>query len=70
MYFIAVDPNCNQKVFLDNFPMLANSVASITALPEDYVGASFLYKCPASRGGSLRQHSLVVVKRTGPTYNR
>ena len=30
------------------------------ALPEDYVHASFLYKCPALRGGSLRLHGLLV----------
>jgi len=27
-------------------------------------GASFLYKCRASRGGSLRQHGLLVVGAT------
>jgi len=28
------------------------------------LGASFLYKCPASRGGSLRQHGLLVFPLT------
>jgi len=35
-----------------------------TTLPEDYVGASFVYNCPASRDGSLRQHGLLV--KLGP----
>jgi len=26
------------------------------------LGASFLYKCPASRSGALRQHGFLVVK--------
>jgi len=32
-----------------------------TALPEDYVDASFLYNYLASRGGSRRQHGLLVL---------
>jgi len=50
------------KWFFDNFPMFADSfdVVSIHCVARG-LGASFLYhKCPASRGGFLRQHGLLV----------
>ena len=42
------------KSFFDNFPMFADSfcVLSIHCITRG-LGASFLFKCPASRGGSL-----------------
>jgi len=39
--------------------MFAISVVSIHCVARG-LGASFLYKCPASRGDSLRQHDLLV----------
>ena len=47
-------------VFFDNFPMFADSfsVLSIHCVARE-LDASFLYKCPASHGGSLRQHGLL-----------
>jgi len=50
------------KWFFDNFPMFANSfsVLSIHRVARG-LGASFLYKCPASRGGSPGQHGFVVM---------
>jgi len=52
--------------FDDNFPMFADSfsVLSIHCVARG-LGASFLYKCPASRGGSLRQHGLLVCTALG-----
>ena len=51
------------KWFLDNFPMFADSftpsVVSIHCVARR-LGKSFLYKRPASRGSSLRQHGLLV----------
>ena len=50
------------KWFFDNFPMFADSfsVLSIHCVVRG-LGASFLYKFSASRGGSLRQHGLLVM---------
>jgi len=50
------------KCFFHNFRMFADSfnVVSIHCLARG-LGASFLYKCPASRGSSSRQHGLVVL---------
>jgi len=50
------------KWFFDNFPMFAGSfsVVSIHCLARE-LGTSFLYKCPALRGWSLRQHGLLVI---------
>ena len=47
--------------FFNNFSMLADSfsVLSIYCVAQG-LGASFLYKCPVSRGGSLQQHCLLV----------
>jgi len=47
--------------FFDNFPMFAYSfrVVSVHCVVRGS-GASFVYKCPASRGSSLRQHGLIV----------
>jgi len=36
----------------------------LTSLRDDYVGATFQYKRPASRGNSLRQHGLLVAQLT------
>jgi len=49
------------KWFFDNFPMFADSFSflSIHCVARG-LRASFLYKCPASRGRSLRQHDLLV----------
>jgi len=49
------------KVVFDNFHMFADSfsVLFIHCVVRG-LGASFLYKCPASRGGSLRQHGILV----------
>ena len=57
--------HCNDTVvkwFFDNFPMFANSssVVSIHCVARG-LGASFLYKCSASRDGFLRQHGLLVL---------
>jgi len=50
--------------FFDNFPMFDDSfsVVSIHCVARG-LGANFLYNCPASRGGSLRQHGLLVGMR-------
>jgi len=50
------------KWFFDNFSMFPDSfsVLSIGCIVPG-LGASFLYKCPASRGGSLRQYGLLVL---------
>jgi len=47
------------KWFFGNFPMFADiyGVVSIHCVARA-LGASFLYKCPASRGSSLEEHSL------------
>jgi len=52
------------KWFFDNFHMFANTfgVLSIHCVARG-LGASFLYKWPASRGGFLQQHGLLVVIR-------
>ena len=49
------------KWLFDNFPMFADSssVLSIHCVARG-LGASFLYKCLASRGSSLRQHGFLV----------
>jgi len=49
------------KWFFDNFLVLADSfiLVSIHCVARG-LGASFLYKCPASRGSSLRQHGFLV----------
>jgi len=49
------------KWFFDNFPMFDDSfnVLSIHCVVRG-LGASFLHKCPAPRGGSLQQHGLLV----------
>jgi len=51
------------KWFLDNFPMFADSftpsVVSIHCVTRG-LGANFRYKCSALRGGSLRQHGLLL----------
>jgi len=49
-------------VFLDNFPMLFNSVVSIHCVARG-LNASFWYKCPASCGCSLQQHGLRLLFR-------
>jgi len=50
------------KWFFDKFPMFADSfsVLSIHCVARG-LDASFLYKCPASYSGSLRQHGLLVI---------
>jgi len=50
------------KWFFNNFSMFANSfsVLSIHCVVRG-LGASFLYKYPASRGSSLRQHGFRVI---------
>jgi len=52
------------KWFIDKFPMFADSVSvvSIHCVARG-LGASFLYKCPALRGGSVRQHCLLILTR-------
>jgi len=47
------------KWFFGNFPMFADiyGVVSIHCVARA-LGASFLYKCPASRGSSVEEHSL------------
>jgi len=49
------------KWFFNSFPIFADSfgVISIHCVARG-LGASFLYKCPASRGSFLRQHCLLV----------
>jgi len=51
------------KWLFDSFRMFAHSfsVVSIHCVVRG-LGASFLYRCPASRASSLRQHSLLVEK--------
>jgi len=62
------------KWFFDKFPTFADSfsVLSIHCVARG-LGASFLYKCPASRGGSLRHNSLLVAyssrQRVPTLYN-
>jgi len=50
------------KWLFDNFPIFADSfsVLSIHCVTRGLHASCFLYKCPASRGGSLRQHGLLV----------
>jgi len=50
------------KWFFENFPVFADSfcVLSIHCVARG-LGASFLYKCPASRASSLWQHGLLVM---------
>jgi len=57
------------KWFFDNFPMFADSfrLLSIHCLARG-LGACFLYKCPASRGSSLRQHGLLVAVAVVQNY--
>jgi len=47
--------------FVDNFPMFVPSfsILSVHCVARG-LRASFLYKCPASRGGSLQQYGLLV----------
>jgi len=49
------------KWFFNNFPTFADSfrLVSIDCVARR-LGASFLYKCLASHGSSLRQHGLLV----------
>ena len=58
-------------VFPHNFPMFADSfsVLSIYYVAQGLC-ASFLYKCPASRGGSLQQHGLLGAQSVAILYNR
>jgi len=49
-------------MFADSF-----SVLSVHCVARG-LGASFLYKWPASPGGSLRQHSLLVYLDLGNVY--
>jgi len=53
------------KWFFDKFPMFADSfrLISIHCVARG-LGSSFLNKCPASRGGSLREHDLLVTHLT------
>jgi len=54
------------KWFFDNFPMCADSVTVLSVhCVAQALGASFLCKCPSSRGDFLRQHGLLVcISRT------
>ena len=49
------------KWFFDNFLLFADSfrLVSVHCVARG-LGASFLYKCPASCGGSVRQHGFLV----------
>ena len=51
---------CTYIVFFDNNFADSFSVLSIHCVAPE-LGASFLYKCPATRGGSLGQHGLLVM---------
>jgi len=53
------------KCFFDNFSMFADSfsVLSIHCVRRPKIRCKLsVYKCPASRSGSLRQHGLLVIK--------
>ena len=51
------------KLFFDSLFAYSFSLLSIHCVARG-LRASFLYKCPASRGGSLRQHGLLVYLRS------
>jgi len=53
------------KWSFDNFPMFADSFSVVSIHCVDRgLDASFLYRCRASRGSSLRQHGFLVAQLT------
>jgi len=58
------------KWFYDDLPMFADrfSVLSIHCVTQR-LGATSLYKCRASRSGSLRQHALLVYGGTTSSFS-